>query len=91
LRLYPTATIGNRVALVDTILPRGGGIDGNSPVLIKAGSSVWWAVYSLHRREAFYGEDAHEFKPERWESLGDPGLATLFRIISVDSPFTPEI
>jgi cytochrome P450 len=89
--MYPVAVTGNRVALADTILPRGGGIDGKSPVLIKAGSSVWWAVYSIHRREKFYGEDAYEFKPERWESLGDPGSVTLFSTTLVVSSFTPEI
>lgn len=23
----------------------------------------------MHRREEFFGSDAHEFRPERWESL----------------------
>jgi cytochrome P450 len=72
-RLYPAAPYGTRVALVDTMLPSGGGKDGKSPILIKAGTSVWWAGYAMHRREAFWGKDALEFKPERWESLGDPG------------------
>ena len=28
-----------------------------------------WQVFSMHRRKDFYGEDAEEFKPERWEKL----------------------
>ena len=28
-----------------------------------------WSLYTMHRRKDFYGEDAEEFKPERWETL----------------------
>ena len=28
-----------------------------------------YSVYAMHRRKDFYGEDAEEFKPERWETL----------------------
>jgi cytochrome P450 len=30
---------------------------------------VAWSVYSMHRRKDIYGEDADEYKPERWETL----------------------
>ena len=57
------------MAVVDTVLPLGGGPDGKSPVFIPAGATVNYSVYSMHRRKDLFGEDADEFKPERWETL----------------------
>ena len=28
-----------------------------------------YSPYSMHRHKALYGEDAEEYKPERWETL----------------------
>lgn len=69
LRLYPVVTGNTRCAEVDTILPLGGGDDGKSPLFIPKGQAVQWSLYTMHRRKEFYGEDAEEFKPERWEKL----------------------
>ncbi len=66
LRLYPVAPVNSRVAEVDTVLPVGGGEDGKSPVFIKKGQMAHWSAYIMHRRKDFYGEDAEEFRPERW-------------------------
>jgi len=30
---------------------------------------VRWSLYSLHRNKDVYGQDAEEFRPERWEDL----------------------
>ena len=68
MRLYPVLPINARVAVVDTVLPLGGGADGKSPVFVKAGTTVTWSPYSLHRREEDWGADVREFKPERWET-----------------------
>lgn len=57
------------MAIVDTVLPRGGGPDGKSPIFIPKKMNVAWSAYSMHRCEDFYGEDSEEFKPERWETL----------------------
>lgn len=57
------------MAVADTILPLGGGLDGKSPVFIPKKTIVRYTVYSMHRRRDYYGEDADEFKPERWETL----------------------
>lgn len=57
------------MAVVDTVLPRGGGLDKQSPVLIPAKTTVSWSVYTMHRRKDYYGEDADEYRPERWETL----------------------
>lgn len=69
LRVMPVVPGNSRQAIRDTILPLGGGPDGRSPVLVKKGEVVGYTVWSMHRREDFYGPDALEFKPERWETL----------------------
>jgi hypothetical protein len=66
LRLYPGVALNSRRATQDTTLPRGGGPDGLAPVYVKKGQEVNYYVYSLHRRKDLWGEDAEEFKPERW-------------------------
>lgn len=56
------------------MLPVGGGLDLQSPVLVPKGTSVAYSVYSMHRRPDFYGMDAEQFRPERWDehmSLND--------------------
>lgn len=72
LRVYPLVPINSREAIVDTTLPLGGGEDGNSPMFIRKGQTVTWSTYAMHRRKDYYGEDADEYKPERW--LGLDGL-----------------
>lgn len=69
LRLYPVVPTNSRMAVIDTVLPLGGGPDGKSPLFIPAGRTVAWHLYTMHRRKDIYGEDAEEFKPERWETL----------------------
>lgn len=68
LRLYPVVPTNGRYAIKDTVLPRGGGPNGDSPVLIKKGEIVAYHVWALHRRKDIYGPDADEFRPERWAS-----------------------
>ncbi len=67
LRLYPQLPVNVRVALKTTLLPSGGGPDGHSPVLIRRGTGVGYSVYHMHRQKSLYGDDAAEFRPERWE------------------------
>jgi|SRR5271170_5585686 cytochrome P450 len=51
-----------------TMLPTGGGPDGNSPILIRRGEVVVFSSYVNSRRKNIYGPDANEFRPERWET-----------------------
>ena len=67
LRLYPSVPVNSRAALKTTVLPVGGGPDGQSPVLVREGTAVGYSVYAMHRRKEIYGKDALEFRPERWE------------------------
>lgn len=71
LRLFPVVPDNHRQAEVDTVLPVGGGEDGKSPVFVQKGQIVHWSLYTMHRRKDLYGEDAEEFKPERWLDQGE--------------------
>lgn len=74
LRLYPSVPINVRIAQKTTWLPRGGGPDGDAPLLVRRGVGVGFLAYYLHRRKDLYGDDADEFRPERWEG---PELANI--------------
>ena len=65
----------NRVALVDTVLPLGGGLNGKSPVFAPAGTGFDVSWYNLHRLKSVWGEDADEFRPDRWKENFNPGPA----------------
>ncbi|KAL8627035.1 hypothetical protein Q9189_007273 [Teloschistes chrysophthalmus] len=69
LRLYPVFPQMNRIALVDTILPTGGGPEGADPIYCPAGTGYDTSWYNLHRLESIWGEDAAAFKPDRWETF----------------------
>jgi cytochrome P450 len=66
LRLDPVVPINFRAAIRDTILPRGGGPDESQPIFVKKGTQIVYSVWSLHRNKKYWGEDALEFRPERW-------------------------
>jgi cytochrome P450 len=69
LRLRPVVPANTREAVRDTILPLGGGKDGQSPMFVKKGTHIYYSVYAMHRREEFFGTETEEYKPERWEGL----------------------
>ena len=61
-----------RAAKKDTVLPRGGGPDGESPMFVPRETTVYLMVYAMHRRKDLFGQDADEYRPERWADL-NPG------------------
>ncbi|KAK3675515.1 hypothetical protein LTR78_004598 [Recurvomyces mirabilis] len=67
LRIHPLVPINSRQAMKHTTLPAGGGPDGKSPIAVRKGQFVAFSVYLMQRRKDLWGEDALEFKPERWE------------------------
>ncbi|PQE05941.1 cytochrome P450 alkane hydroxylase protein [Rutstroemia sp. NJR-2017a BBW] len=69
LRIHPVVPANTREAVCDTVLPKGGGEDGESPLFVKAGTQVLYSVYSMHRRKDIFGEDVENFRPERWDDI----------------------
>ena len=75
LRLYPVVPMNSRQAAEDTVLPLGGGDDEKSPVFVPKGCYFHWNLWAMHRRKDLFGDDAEEFKPERWlDEDGKKGL-----------------
>ncbi|KAI9182468.1 hypothetical protein LWI28_025683 [Acer negundo] len=58
LRLYPAVPMDGRCAETDDILP-----DGFS---LKKGDGVYYMAYAMGRMDYIWGDDAEEFRPERW-------------------------
>lgn len=67
LRIYPVVPLNGRYANKDTTLPRGGGKDGKSKIFVPKGSNIDYSVHVMHHRKDIWGEDAEDFRPERWE------------------------
>ncbi|XP_076953263.1 cytochrome P450 86A22-like [Bidens hawaiensis] len=60
LRLYPSVPEDSKHVVNDDILPSGD--------FVPAGSSITYSIYSTGRMKFIWGDDALEFKPERWLS-----------------------
>ena len=68
MRVYPPVPFNTRTANKDTTLPYGGGPDGTSSILVPKGERVIFSSWATHRSVQSFGDDAHEFRPERWEN-----------------------
>ncbi|KFK33664.1 hypothetical protein AALP_AA5G043500 [Arabis alpina] len=60
LRLYPPLPFNHKSPTKSEVLPSGHKVDANSKIVL--------CLYSLGRMKSVWGEDAFEFKPERWIS-----------------------
>ncbi|GAB1318469.1 hypothetical protein MFIFM68171_08679 [Madurella fahalii] len=69
-RVAPVVPLNERVALRDTVLPRGGGPDRDRPVFVPKGRQILILTYAMTRRNDLWGVDVDEFRPERWEENG---------------------
>ncbi|PMD45809.1 putative cytochrome P450 [Hyaloscypha variabilis F] len=67
LRIVAVIPMNERVALRDTTLPRGGGEDGSKPIFVREGIQILIPLYAIQHRPDIWGEDAEEFRPERWQ------------------------
>lgn len=67
IRIVAIIPMNERVALHDTTLPRGGGEDGSKPIFVRKGIQVLIPLYAIQHRPDIWGEDAEEFRPERWD------------------------
>ncbi|ESK86852.1 cytochrome p450 [Moniliophthora roreri MCA 2997] len=74
LRLYPPVPSTARVAVKDDIIPLGEGYTGKDGkmkdhVRVKKGQMILINIQAMNRSKKIWGEDAHEFKPDRWDDL----------------------
>ncbi|KAJ3118679.1 hypothetical protein HDU96_010009 [Phlyctochytrium bullatum] len=58
LRLYPSVPVNFKMSVKEDVLPGG--------IHIPAGTEVNWSPYCMARLTKNWGEDAEEFRPERW-------------------------
>ncbi|KAI1122066.1 cytochrome P450 [Nemania abortiva] len=68
IRLHHPLGINVREANLGTSLPVGGGLNGEQPVGLLAGTTVAYSISSLQRRPDLVGPDHDQFRPERWET-----------------------
>jgi cytochrome P450 len=66
LRLHPAASRLTKISLRNVVLPKGGGEDGQSPFLVHKGTIIEMDLYTVQRDPSIWGDDADEFKPDRW-------------------------
>lgn len=67
LRLHPIVPLNFRTAIRDTKLPVGGGPNQDQPIFVPKGTNVFYQPFTMQRHPHFWGPDANEFKPERWD------------------------
>ncbi|CAH2060253.1 unnamed protein product [Thlaspi arvense] len=58
MRLYPPIPFQRKSSIKSDVLPSGHKIDANATIMV--------FLYAMGRMKAIWGEDAMEFKPERW-------------------------
>ncbi|CDO75066.1 hypothetical protein BN946_scf184605.g7 [Trametes cinnabarina] len=82
-RLYPAVHSTLRMAMEDDLLPLGEPIRINGElrdhVFVPKGTPIFVPIRVINRDKALWGEDAHEFRPDRWDALPEavstiPGL-----------------
>ncbi|XWS32291.1 hypothetical protein CRYUN_Cryun23aG0147300 [Craigia yunnanensis] len=77
LRLYPAVPEDGRCVLVDDILP-----DGHK---VKKGDEVYYMAYAMGRMPYIWGEDAVNFRPERWLKDGVFQSESPFKFIAFNA------
>ncbi|RXW23527.1 hypothetical protein EST38_g2354 [Candolleomyces aberdarensis] len=79
LRLYPPAPTVLRETLQDVVMPFSKPLlssDGKTyitEVVVPKGTKVFPALYAANRNKDIWGEDAEEWKPERWVKASETG------------------
>jgi cytochrome P450 len=66
LRLHPAASRLSKTSLRDSVLPKGGGSNGQFPIFVPKGTVVEMDLYTLQRNPEIWGSDSDKFKPDRW-------------------------
>ncbi|KAL1691578.1 cytochrome P450 [Schizophyllum commune] len=76
LRFYAPVPWMARVATRDDVIPLARpytDTEGRErgEIVVKKGQQLMLSIHNLHRAKEIWGEDADEFRPERWENLSD--------------------
>ncbi|XP_004306892.1 PREDICTED: cytochrome P450 704C1-like [Fragaria vesca subsp. vesca] len=74
LRLYPAVPVDGRTADTDDTLPDG--------YRVKKGDGVFYMAYAMGRMPYIWGEDAEDFRPERWLKNGIFQPESPFKFVS---------
>lgn len=61
LRLYPSVPLDSKYALNDDVWPDG--------TFVPAGTDIFYNIYAMGRDPSIWGENAEEFRPERWLAM----------------------
>ncbi|KAL8722259.1 MAG: hypothetical protein Q9225_001246 [Loekoesia sp. 1 TL-2023] len=77
MRVCPPVPFNARVANKDTVLPHASDTSGSSEVFVRKGQRVVFSTWAAHRSKRSFGDDALEFRPERWESLKGESLGFI--------------
>ena len=78
LRLYPPVPIEIKECTTATTFPDG--------TWLPKGAVVMWATWALGRSKKIWGDDADDFRPERWLVSGAGGGLTLKSVSSYEYP-----
>ncbi|KAF8130328.1 cytochrome P450 [Boletus edulis] len=92
LRFHPIGTTSLRMAMDDDILPLSKPILGVSgdmihEVRVSKGTEIMISISAYNRDKDLWGEDAHEFKPDRWldgtmDGKESPGVGVYANLMS---------
>lgn len=79
------------------MLPVGGGLDNKSPLLVEQGDLIETHFRSQQRDKSFWGDDADEFRPERWATIrptweyipfsGGPRICPAMKLVYTESEY----
>ncbi|KII91513.1 hypothetical protein PLICRDRAFT_105725 [Plicaturopsis crispa FD-325 SS-3] len=74
MRVHAPIAHGGRTAMRDDVIPLAQPfVDRNGveryEIHIRKGDGIFIPILAINRSKALWGEDAHEFKPDRWDNL----------------------
>lgn len=68
-RLLMPSNNNRRLCLRDCVLPSGGGPNGKQSIFVPRGTVVNVNPGAMQRDKDIWGDDANDFRPERWEDI----------------------
>lgn len=74
LRFYPPVPVELKESTAETTFPDG--------TWLPKGSVVMWATWAMGRSKNTWGDDADDFRPERWLIVGDEGEPFTLKTMS---------